>query len=51
MRVLLIHNQHRSATPSGEDRVVEREGEALARGGHDVMRFGGNSDEIVAHPV
>ena len=40
MRVLLIHNQHRSATPSGDNRVVEREGEALARAEHDVMRFG-----------
>jgi hypothetical protein len=40
MRVLLIHNQHRSAAPSGDNRVVEREGEALARGGQDVMRLG-----------
>ncbi len=40
MGVLLIHNQRRSAAPSGETRVVELEGEALASGGHDVMRFG-----------
>ena len=31
MRVLLVHNQYRSATPSGENRVVDQEGQALAR--------------------
>jgi hypothetical protein len=38
MRVPLVHDQYRSATPSGENRVIGREGEALARAGHDVMR-------------
>lgn len=46
MRAMLIHNQYRSATPSRENRVVEREGEALARGGYDVFRFGRHCDEI-----
>jgi len=46
MRVLLVHNQYRSATPSGENRVVHQEGEALAGAGHEVMRFGRSSDEI-----
>jgi glycosyltransferase involved in cell wall biosynthesis len=46
MRILLVHNQYRSATPSGENRVVEQEGEALAAAGHEVMRFGRSSDEI-----
>ena len=51
MRVLLIHNQYRSATPSGENRVVERGGEALARAEHDIVRFGRNSDEIEHWPT
>lgn len=51
MKVLLVHNQYRSATPSGENRVVEREAEALARAGHEVLRFGRNSDEIAQWSV
>jgi len=46
MRVLLVHNRYRSGAPSGENRVVDQEGEALAALGHEVMRFGRNSDEI-----
>ncbi len=46
MRILLVHNRYRSAAPSGENRVVDQEGEALAALGHDVVRFGRNSDEI-----
>ena len=46
MRILLVHNQYRSGTPSGENRVVDQEGEALARAGHEVRRFGRSSDEI-----
>ena len=30
MRVLQVHNQYRSGTPSGENRVVDQEGQALA---------------------
>ena len=46
MRILLVHNRYRSDSPSGENRVVDQEGEALAALGHEVMRFGRNSDEI-----
>lgn len=46
MKILLIHNRYRSAAPSGENRVVDQEGEALAAQGHEVMRFGRSSDEI-----
>ena len=46
MRILLVHNRYRSGTPSGENRVVDQEGEALAALGHEVMRFGRSSDEI-----
>jgi glycosyltransferase involved in cell wall biosynthesis len=46
MRILLVHNRYRSVMPSGENRVVEQEGEALAALGHEVRRFTRDSDEI-----
>ncbi len=46
MRVLQVHNRYRSAMPSGENRVVDQEREALAGAGHEVLRFGRDSDEI-----
>jgi glycosyltransferase involved in cell wall biosynthesis len=46
MRVLLVHNRYRSGAPSGENRVVDQEGEALEALGHEVIRFGRSSDEI-----
>ena len=46
MRILLVHNRYRSAMPSGENRVVDQEGEALAALGHEVRRFTRDSDEI-----
>lgn len=46
MKVLLVHNRFRSAGPSGENRVVDQESEALAGAGHEVLRFGADSDEI-----
>jgi glycosyltransferase involved in cell wall biosynthesis len=46
MRILLVHNRYRSGAPSGENRVVDQEGEALAAQGHEVIRFGRCSDEI-----
>ena len=51
MRILLVHNRYRSAAPSGENRVVDQESEALAALGHEVMRFGRSSDEIAQWPV
>ena len=46
MRILLVHNRYRSAMPSGENRVIDQEGEALAALGHEVRRFTRESDEI-----
>lgn len=46
MRILLVHNRYRSTAPSGENRVVDQEGEALAALGHEVVRFERNSDDI-----
>ena len=46
MKIVLVHNRYRSAVPSGENRVVDREAEALAALGHHVMRFERTSDEI-----
>lgn len=46
MKILLVHNRYRSAAPSGENRVVDQEGAALAALGHEVIRFGRSSDEI-----
>jgi glycosyltransferase involved in cell wall biosynthesis len=51
MRVLLVHNQYRSAAPSGENRVVAQEDAALASAGHEVVRFGRSSDEIEHWPA
>ncbi len=46
MKVMLVHNRCRSDGPSGENRVVDQESEALAEAGHSVIRFGRDSDEI-----
>ncbi len=46
MRILLVHNRYRSIMPSGENRVVDQEGEALAALGQEVRRFTRESDEI-----
>jgi len=46
MRIMVVHNRYRSAVPSGENKVVDREAEALASLGHDVIRFERCSDEI-----
>lgn len=48
MKILVVHNRHRSSTASGEDRAVDREGEALADAGHDVRCFERRSDEIAS---
>ncbi len=51
MRILLVHNRYRSGAPSGENRVVDQEGEALEALGHEVIRFGRSSDEIGQWPM
>jgi glycosyltransferase involved in cell wall biosynthesis len=48
MKILQAHNRYRSAAPSGENRVVDTEGEALAALGHEVVRFERQSDDIEA---
>lgn len=48
MKVMLVHNRPRSGGPSGENLVVDRESEALAEAGHQVIRFGRDSDEIAS---
>lgn len=51
MRVVQVHNRCRSTAPSGENRVVDQEGEALEAAGHEVIRFGRDSDEIEHWPM
>src|SRR5215471_10671641 len=51
MKILLVHNRYRSGAPSGENRVVDQEGEALAALGHEVTQFGRSSDEIAQWPA
>jgi len=46
VNVLVVHNRRRSATPSGEDQVVDTEIDALRRAGHHVTTFERHSDEI-----
>lgn len=51
MKILLVHNRYRSTAPSGENRVVDQEHEALAELGHDVRVFERHSDEIEDWPA
>lgn len=51
MKVLLVHNRYRSASPSGEDRVVDQEASALALNGHFVERFERLSDDIARRSI
>ncbi len=46
MRVLVVHNRYRSCSPSGENRVVDQETQALLRAGHEVVHFERESDDI-----
>jgi glycosyltransferase involved in cell wall biosynthesis len=51
LRIMVVHNWYRSANPSGENRVVEREGAALAARGHELIRFERHSDDIADWPL
>lgn len=51
MKVMLVHSRYRSAAPSGENRVVDRESAALSRLGHQVTRFERHSDDIAGWPL
>lgn len=46
MRVLVVHNRYRSGIPSGENRVVDLEVEALRTAGHEVTTHFRSSDEL-----
>ena len=46
MRILVVHNRYRSASPSGENRVVDQETKALVAAGHEVEHFERLSDDI-----
>ena len=45
-RVLVVHNRYRSAFASGENRLVEQEIALLRDGGHTVLPYVRDSDEI-----
>ncbi|HZX01793.1 glycosyltransferase [Kribbella sp.] len=51
MRILMVHNRYRSTAPSGENRVVDQEREALAAFGHEVDLFERHSDELEQWPA
>lgn len=51
MKIMQVHNRPRSGGPSGENRVVDREKQALCAAGHEVVRFGRDSDEIASWPL
>jgi glycosyltransferase involved in cell wall biosynthesis len=45
-RILLVHNRYRSEMASGENRIVDQEAKLLRDGGHTVIPFIRESDEI-----
>ena len=51
MKILVVHNRYRSSAPSGENRVVDTERDALTARGHEVIRFERDSDEIEQWPA
>ena len=51
MKILLVHSRYRSESPSGENRVVDQEAQALLKAGHTVDRFERSSDEIAGRSV
>ncbi len=51
VKVLLVHNRYRSGSPSGEDRVVDQEAQALVAAGHSIERFERSSDEIAGRSL
>jgi len=51
MKILIVHNRYRSTAPSGENRVVDQESEALTAAGHSVRHFERHSDDIEEWPA
>lgn len=46
MKILLIHNSHRSGSSSGDDAVFKKETELLENRGHYVIRLNPSNDEF-----
>lgn len=46
MRIAVVHSFYRSAQPSGENRVVEDQVEALCEAGHDVLLIRRDTDAL-----
>lgn len=46
MKILLTHNFYSSASPSGENQVLEAERQLLLNNGHELQEFSRHSDEI-----
>lgn len=44
MKILLVHNSHRSGSSSGDDGVFKREGALLENHGHQVIRYNPSND-------
>jgi len=51
VKILLVHNRYRSSSPSGENRVVDQEHDALIDAGHDLRLFECFSDDIAQLPI
>ncbi|MET9274980.1 glycosyltransferase [Kribbella sp. NPDC003557] len=51
MKIMMVHNRYRSTAPSGENRVVDQESEALTAAGHTVRHFERHSDDIEEWPA
>ncbi len=51
LRILIVHSRYRSASPSGENRVVDQESTALAEAGNLVAHFELLSDDIKRLPL
>jgi glycosyltransferase involved in cell wall biosynthesis len=51
MKVLVVHNRYRSAQPSGENNVVDREVALLRDAGHEVALFERRSDDIAGRSL
>ena len=46
MKILLVHNSHRSGSSSGDDSVFKKEAKLLEENGHTINRFNPCNDEI-----
>src|SRR2546428_742947 len=51
IRVASVHSFYSSRVPSGENRAVESEVEALQRAGHDIRLFAARTDDFEGSPA